>query len=387
MQVSFKVGSDTDAQLEKLQQRIAWWRQDPDNTSLYRQCAEMATTLRRYDLLLELANSALRRSPGDLTFGFDSVTAQIGLRDYRTALARMAELQSPAAEQQHAMGANRGLCHYCLSEYEQALPYLEHEYDHGTRTPQLLFMLVRSHHHLGQMDAAVALAKANAPLAQSDAVLAGAFALLYMDADDAAAASQWAVTALRLDPRSIDGSITEATLAVMRLQTDRAGRLFDAVLKEQPETARAWIGLGMLAMLRRDLQRARSYFERGLELMPEHVGSWHLLGWIQLLQKDLEGAEKTLNQALALDRNFAETHASLAVLDIARGDTDSARRRIAVARRLDANCLAAQYAEALLLDPTLQGVRSQEMLQQALFNISKQNPSALSRLLLQRGQR
>lgn len=384
MQVSLKVGSDMDAQLEKLQQRIAWWRQDPGNASLYRQCADMAMALRRYDLLLELVNSALAQTPDDPVFRFDRATAQIGLREYRAALASMAEPQPQSAEQEHAITANRGLCHYCLSEYEQALTHLKREYDRSVRTPELLLMLVRSNHHLGQLDEAVALAKANEQMAQSDAVLAGAYALLYLDADDAAGASRWATTALRLNPRSIDGGVTEATLAVMRLQTDRAGQLFDAVLETHPETARAWIGLGMLALLRRDLQRGRSHFERGLELMPEHVGSWHMLGWIQLLQSDLEGAEKTFNQALTLDRNFAETHATLAVLDVVRGDTDSAKRRIAVAKRLDPNCFSAQYAEALLLDPTLRGARSQQILQQVLQNIAGQNQSALSRLLLKR---
>ena len=387
MQASVRVSSDMDAQVEKLQQRIEWWRRDPTNASLYRQCANTATALRRYDLLLELANSALERSAGDLALRFDRATAHIGLRDYRAALADMAELQPDSAEQQYAITANRGLCHYCLQEYDQAVLHLMHEYERGVRTPQLLLMLVRSHHHLGQMDEAVALAKANAQLAQGDAVLAGAYALLYMDASDTASASQWAAAALRLNPYSIDGSITEATLATMRLQTDRAGQLFDAVLETAPETARAWIGVGTLAMLRRDLRRAQSYFERGLELMPEHVGSWHMLGWVQLLQQDLDAAEKTFNQALALDRNFAETHATLAAVDVMKGNTESARHRIEVAKRLDPQCFSAHYAEALLADPTLQGARSQEILQQALLNISSRDQSALSQLLLKRRQR
>lgn len=384
MQISSNASSDMDVQLAKLQQRVAWWRQDPSNTSLYRQCVDMASTLRRYDVVLELANSALERAPGDLAFLFDVANAQIGLREYRAALSSMAALQPQSAEQEQAIAANRGLCHYCLGEHEQALPDLKQQYERGLRAPELLLMLVRSNHHLGHLDEALALAKSNQPSAHGNAALAGAYALLYMDANDVAGASQWAATALRLNPRSIDGSITEGTLAVMRLQTDRAQQLFDAVLAAEPTTARAWIGLGMLAMLRQDLRQAQSHFERGLDLMPEFVGSWHMLGWLQLLQKDLAGAERSLNQALALDRNFAETHAMLAVLDVMKGDRSSAEHRLTVARRLDPQCASAQYAEALLADRTLQGARSQEILQQALANIANQDQSALRRLLLRR---
>jgi hypothetical protein len=46
--------------------------------------------------------------------------------------------------------------------------------------------------------------------------------------------------------------------------------------------------------------------------------------------------------------------------------------------------VSAQYAEALLADPTLQGAQSQQILQQALANIATQDQSALRRLLLKR---
>ena len=63
----------------------------------------------------------------------------------------------------------------------------------------MLFMLVRSHHYLGQLDEGVTLSKQNPEPASGDAALAGAYALLFMDADDAGSAARWAATALRLD--------------------------------------------------------------------------------------------------------------------------------------------------------------------------------------------
>lgn len=382
-----KVSSAMDSSIEKLQQRMAWLGRDPGNASLYRQCADAASTLRRFDLLLQIADTALAHNPGDPALRFDRANAQIGLRDYRSALATLAGLPAASTEQQHAIEANRSLCHYCLGEYAQALPHLASEYERGQRAPRLLFMLVRANHALGQLDEAVAIATANAEPAAQDASLAGAYALLFLDAEDADAASRWAATALRLDPRSIDGNVTEATLAIMRMQTDRAQRLFNAALEVAPETARAWIGLGTLSMLQQNLPQAESHLERGLKLMPQYVGGWHMLAWSQLMRRDLKAAEQSFNQALALDRNFAETHGALAALDVMKGDPTSARHRLAIAKRLDPQCMSAQFAAALLEDPTLQGASSQQIIQQALLGITSQNQSALAKVLLKRPRR
>lgn len=387
MQATLKVMNDADPSLEKLQQRVGWLRRDPGNATLYRQCADAAMALRRYDLLLEIADLALQSHPLEPALRFDRANAQIGLHDYRAALTTLGELQSPSLEEQNAIRANLALCHYCLGEYAEALPHLQHQYQLGQRTPRLLFMLVRSRHYLGELDEAAAIANDNVEAANADAALAGAYALLYLDVENTGAAARWAATALRLDPHSIDGNVTEGMLAIMRMQTARAQQLFKVALDGAPGTARAWFGLGSIALLQQDPQSSESHFKRGLEFMPEFIGAWHMLAWTQLMQRDLTGAEASLNHALALDRNFGETHGALAMLDAMKGATDSARHRLIIARRLDRDCLSAQFAAALLEDPSLQGVRSQEILNKLLLGIAGQNQSALNRVLLQRTRR
>lgn len=382
MQAPNETLSRTDPTLEKLERHLSWLRRDPANPSLYQQCADMATQLRRHDVLLEIAELALTMRPDDPALRFDRATACIGLGRYRAALTALAEVPAATSDQQSAIQANLGLCHYCLGEFSEALPHLESEYQRGARTASLLFMLVRSNHHLGRMDEAVNLAKQNPEAATRDAALAGAYALLFLDAEDAGGAARWAATALRLDPRSVDGGITEGTLAILRLQTGRAEELFNTVLEVAPDAPRAWIGLGTLAMLQRDLIRAESHFERGLQAMPQFIGGWHMLGWSQLMQQKLQAAERSFQQALELDRNFAETHGALATLDAMRGDAASAQKRLSVAQRLDPQCASAQLAAALLQDPTLQAARSREIIQQALLGIGDRNPSALGRMLL-----
>jgi tetratricopeptide (TPR) repeat protein len=373
--------------VEKLQQRLGWWRRDPDNASLYRQCADAALALRQYDLLLEIADQALTRDPDNASARFDRANARIGRREYREALAALAEIQPVTPEQSAAIGSNQAVCYYCLGEYQQALPLLMAEYQHGQRSAALLLMVVRSNHHLGTLDEAAAIANANPQVAGNDAALAGAYGLMFLDNGDAGSAARWSATALRLDPNSVDGSITDGTLAVMRLQLDRAQRRFNSVLQAAPETGRAWLGLGTLALLQRDLQQAATYFERALQYMPTYVGGWHMLGWTQMMQRDLQAAERSLEHAMTLDRNFAETHGTLAALDAMKGNVESAKRRLEIAHRLDPAGFSTQFAAALLEDPSLRSSQSQQIMEQTLHKIGGQADSALAKLLLQRPKR
>lgn len=381
------VSNTMDSALEKLNKRLGWLRHDPDNAGLYRECANLALALKQFDALLEIATQALARNPTDTALLFDRANAEIGRRDYRAALATLAGIEPGSDEQRSAIASNQAVCHYCLNEFEQALPLLLEEYRRGQRTPDWLFMLVRSGHHVGQLDEIAIIAKENAEAGTRHALLAGAYALMFLDAGDAGAAARWSATALRLDPASIDGAITEGTLAVMRLQVDRAHRHFTAVLEAAPEAGRAWLGLGTLAMLQQDLKQAIELFQRALQYMPTYVGGWHMLGWAQLMQQDLEASRQSLNRALTLDRNFAETHGALAALDAIKGDAASARQRLAIAQRLDPNSLSTRFAAALLEDPTLNNAQSQHIIQQTLGKLAAEDGSALRKLLVQRPKR
>lgn len=387
MQASTHVSSHMESPLEKLQQRLGWLRRDPDNASLYRQCADAAMALRQYDVLLEIADQALSRDPDNSSARFDRANARIGRREHREALTVLAEIQPVTPEQTAAIVSNQAICHYCLGEYAQALPLLMSEYQQGRRSTPLLLMVVRSHHHLGLLEEAAAIANANPQLGGDDAALAGAYALMFLDSGDAGSAARWSATALRLDPGSVDGSITDGTLAVMRLQLDRAQRCFNSVLKTAPENGRAWLGLGMLAMLEQDLKQAGTHFERALQSMPTYVGGWHMLGWTQLMRQDLQAAERSLERAMELDRNFAETHGTLAALDAMKGNVESARHRLEIAHRLDPNSFSTQFAAALIQDPSLRSSQSQRIMQQTLLQIGGQADSPLTRLLLQRPKR
>lgn len=382
MQATSHDSSTMESSLEKLQKRVTWLRSDPENAGLYRQCVDLAMALRQYDVVVEIANRGLERNPNDAALLFDRANAEIGRHHYSAALATLAAITPATDQQRSAISSNQAVCHFCLGAHEQALPLLMNGYRQGQRSPDWLLMLVRSQHFLGQLDEAVDVANENAEAGRQHAGLAGAYALMFLDAEDVAAAAQWSSTALRLDPRSIDGAVTAGTLAIMRLQLDQAQRHFDAVLEIAPETGRAWLGLGTLAMLRQDLDRAIAHFECGLQSMPNYVGGWHMLGWAQLIQQNFEAAQRSLEQALTLDRNFAESHGALAALDAMKGDVESAQRRVAVAQRLNPNSFSSQFATALLEDRSLRTPQAQQRMQRTLQQIAAQTDSALGRLLL-----
>jgi len=364
----------------RLQGLQSMLRTDPRNPVLRQQCTELALSSRDYDGLIVTADIVLAAQPTDAAAQFDRATGLIGKREYRQALEILHALR-PLQPETYGIDFNIGLCHYCLNEYEAALPHLRECFSKGLRDAGLLRLLVSTYHHLGMVDEAAQVCIDNPDPAATDAALAGAYALLFLDADDAARASRYAEIALRLNPKSIDGRVVQGTLLAARLRTEQAKSMLESVVAEAPQTARAWVGLGSLAMLAQDLASARSLFTRGVELMPRHVGSWHALGWTQLMQNDLPAAQATFEHALELDRNFAETHGALAAIAATKGERESAERLIEVALRLDPDCLSAKFAQSVLARRAGDVAQAQSIIETTAAAFGAQQTSALGQSL------
>lgn len=356
-------------------------RTDPANASLRRQCIDLATELGKFDEVIDLAQAALAADPSDAGALFAKATGLIGRREYQPALEVLWNVREMAGNDPGIV-MNMALCHYCLRQFDLARPFLEECYRGGMKTAGLLRLLVTSYHHLGMTEAAVRIAKDNEQEASTDAALAGAYALLYLDTDDVARASKWAKIACELDPKSIDGRVTAATLLTLRMDTDGARRTFEEVVEDVPGTGRAWIGLASLALLSQQTETAKKHLARGLELMPGHVGSWHVLGWTQLMSGEADAAEQTFQRALELDRNFAETHGALAAIAALKGEAERARQLVVVARRLDRACLSAQFAEAVLTSLAGNPAQARSMVLAAASSVAGANGSALSKMLM-----
>jgi len=352
---------------------------DPANGALRRQCVDMAAALGKFDIVTQLAETALALNAADPLGHFDKATGLIGQRDYRGALDILENLEQQVGRDM-AVQMNRALCHYCLAEYAQAQPLLQNCYGSGMRNAGVVRLLVSTLHHLGEMDAAADIAGENTEVALTDGPLAGVYALMYLDVGDSINAGRWAKVALQISPHCIDARITQATLLTEQMQLDAARQMLEGVMADAPQTGRAWIGMGALSLLANDIGAAKGQLTRGLELMPGHVGSWHVLAWAQLLSGELNLAEKTFETALAADRNFAESHGGLAVVAAMRGERERAQQFIKVALRLDPACLSAKFAEAVLAanaDPA----RAQAIIRGVVTGLSSSSSSALSQML------
>jgi tetratricopeptide (TPR) repeat protein len=323
-------------------------RVDPGNERLVRDALNLALESGDYQFVLDQTATVLAGAPEDAQALFLRASAFIGKREYAEAIGILEPLlvRFPDITAAHI---NLGLCYYALGQYEQARPPLDAAYAAGDRSINTLRLLVSTYHHLGLMDAAVAVADANPAPAQSGAALPGVYALLYIDAEQPLPAARYAAQALSANPDSVDGLVAQGTLDAVRLRVEPARQRYARALEIAPGTGRAWIGLGSLALLERDFVQAKSHIERGLQTLSRHTGSWLLLAWVHILSGDLDAAEKTLRQALELDRNFAEAHGALAAVLAMQGDREGSEREIEIAHRLDPDGLSAQVARSVLM--------------------------------------
>ena len=354
---------------------------DPGNASLRRQCVDLAAQTGQYEVVVQLADSALAASPADAGALFDKATGLIGQRAYGPALDVLSQLD-PTAAADSAVRMNIALCCYCLGDFASAKQHLDACRAAGVKTPGMLRMLISSCHHLDLLDEAVSIAAENEAVASLDGGLAGVCALLYLDADDPMRAAGFANIALKLNPKSVDGRVTEGTLLTARAQTERARRMLQGVVEDAPATARAWIGLGSLSLLAQQSDAAKQELRRGLDLMPDFAGAWQLLGWAQLVSGDTNASAEAFERAVALDPDFAESHGGLAVAAAIRGEEQRARQLIDAALRLDPECLTAQVAQAVLVGRSGRPREAQELISNALAGLAARDNTALAKLLL-----
>lgn len=318
---------------------------DPDNSRLRRDYVDTAVAAGEFGLVREIAEKRLATLPADPEAQFDRATALIGLKDFAGALEALRPLDATIP----GVRFNTGLCLFMLHNYAEARPFFQAGYEAGERSASQLRCFLRTLHHLGEVDEAVAIANDNATLVQSDGALAGVCALIYLDANETKRAALCARRALAANPDNIDALVSAGTLSAADLDASNARAAFSRVVDLAPANGRAWLGLGTLSMAARDFPRAAQEIERGLETMPSHVGSWHALAWTHLFSGNLDKAEAVFQHAMELNHNFSETHGSLAVIAAMRGDREAAERGIEVAERLDSECMSSKYARTLLV--------------------------------------
>lgn len=219
--------------------------------------------------------------------------------------------------------------------------------------PALEAAWLRSQHHAGNLEAAVAWAMDRQASQALGAQGCGVASLMAFDLGDVQASLQLARNALQQVPDQAEARLVMGAVALLEQPVDAALSLNERVVADMPQSGRAWANLGAARLMAKDMDGARVAYARATELMPGHVGSWHGLAWVALLADDLAEAERLLDHALPLDRNFAETHGSLAVVYARTGRRQMAVAAVRRALGLDPASMSAQYAQALLDQPDM----------------------------------
>ena len=210
--------------------------------------------------------------------------------------------------------------------------------------PQAAALEVRLMHAAGEFEQAAERAKAHLARHGDYPPLCAALSVLALDLEDEALARRCAEQAAGHP----DALTTLAMLALGEHEEDRARGMFESALALDPQSPRAWIGLGLAELERGESALAAGHLDRGAELFGNHLGSWIAVGWAWLLAGDRAKARERFERAGALDGNFAEAQGSLAVVELLEGDREAAERRVEVASRLDRQSFSAAFARILL---------------------------------------
>jgi tetratricopeptide (TPR) repeat protein len=210
--------------------------------------------------------------------------------------------------------------------------------------PGAAALRMRAMHHLGQLDAMVALGQ-QALETTPDAEIAGLLATGLFDAGDLAQARQVAPQALQ----SSDGCAVAGMLALDEGEQAYAMQLFAQALAMRPQSGRALLGQGIGLLNAGELPAAAQTLERASRSLGSHPGAWVATGWAYLLQGEHDQALACFERALETDRGFSEAAGGLAVTCISTNDLARARHYAEVALRLDRDSLSGRYAQSLLL--------------------------------------
>ncbi|MCB5191864.1 tetratricopeptide repeat protein [Methylobacillus arboreus] len=240
---------------------------------------------------------------------------------------------------------------YCLAlekQFQNSLNLLTDAEDQYPILPQMAHLKVQLHHHLAEIDEAIALALRIVTQYEEDRVLHGMLSSLYIDDMNFDAAKIHAEKAISSEQSNADAFSTLGTLALAEQDTAKASEYFSLALNSKQNHGRAWLGKAMAEMLQKNFASAIENLHSALQYMPNHLGTWQTLIWCYLAQHNIDQAEESTQQSLRVDPNFSETHGTLAIIHLIRGKIDDAQNSIRRALGLDRESFSGLYAQALL---------------------------------------
>jgi Flp pilus assembly protein TadD len=327
----------------RLARRLEFLAADPQNLHLMAECVDLALELGRAGEAKDLVERALALKPEDPYMKARLATARLQAGDVAGAIEVLEALVN-GGEGAPELRYNLGYALMLAARYAEAKEHLAA----AGGVAQAPLLLVRAHHHLGELDEAIRLAEEFATAHPVDAEVSAQLAMLHLDADDFTKARAWSDKALGLKANVPEAYFTAGFLALGDEDEERAEELLGRAIELNPKSGRAWAGKGLVAMLRGEFALAEDALRRAVQYMPQHIGTWLALGWCQMLRGELDEAEASFGKAYELDRSFDETHGALAMLEFMRGKGNRAQRRADTALRLDPESIGGRFAKVML---------------------------------------
>lgn len=326
---------------DRLAMLLGFLESDPANHALLVDAAEAAIDARDAETATGLLDRAAAVAPATGREINLAGLAALLRKNFAAAAELFAELLATGADNP-ALRFNLAWARANEHAYEEALADLD---DGAAQAlPQAAMLRIQLLHQLGQVDAAIAVARDYLALHPDHQGLLAAVSVVAIDVEDEALA---AATAGKAGDHP-DALATRGTLALGEQRAEEAEAIFARALERNPGTARAWIGLGLAKLLTGKGAEAPADIDRGAEMFGNHLGSWVAAGWAHLLAGDAATARARFEAAVALDATFAESQGSLAVVDLLAGNTDEARRRSEIALRLDRRSYSAALVSSML---------------------------------------
>ncbi|MGM9485045.1 tetratricopeptide repeat protein [Roseateles sp. NT4] len=356
--------------------------QDPRNPSLLAEIADQQLQLADWAAAKSTLTQLLELQPGDPLSRYRLAVAERHGND----AARARSLLQDLVDQGHSHPAilqELARSHAQLGDWGLVIPTLI-SLNASELPPQecdaVRLLRLRAHHRLGDLEDAVAEARAWQTERGLDVPLQGqaAIATLLLDAQLLDEAEQLL--------SSVDADVvnSHAELATANGYVELGSGQLDGALEHfakstqlEPQLGRAHLGRGLALATKGDVQQAIEALKTAVSVTPEHLGSWHTLAWMQLLAKDIDGAAASFEAALVRDPNFGETHGGLGLIAALRGDKQVSERYLRTALKLDSSSMNVMVARTVLERGS--GSLDEPVLSQALDLVmrlaTKRNPA------------
>ena len=325
----------------------SYTKTDPDNHLLWLELGDLHHRLSHFDEALDSFGQALRLSPGLPAARSRIALVRISQHQFEEAERELKQLVDEG-NQDPALLHNLGLALYFQERWQDAQPYFEAAGDAGLTAPSNYAYLARCLHYAGQMDKAIDAGR-QWVAAGADPASNGYLALLEMDNGNRAEASKLAARALEADPNNADAAIVAGTAAMEQQDSQAAGAHFSAVIESNPQSGRAWLGLGLTHLYNQQPAQGIEALKKAQRFMPGNSGTIVALGWAKLSQQDFTGAEQSFREAIEADRAFAEAHGGLASALVFQRRFEDAKTAMLIADRLDRKNFGSVYARSIML--------------------------------------